>query len=37
MQVSKTRKWGVVVVVTLGMFMAMLDNSIVSVILPQMY
>jgi EmrB/QacA subfamily drug resistance transporter len=31
----KTRKWWVTAVVVLGMFMAILDNSIVSVTLPQ--
>src|SRR5215475_13988432 len=34
--VSNKQKWRAVVVITLGMFMAILDNAIVSVTLPQM-
>jgi MFS family permease len=32
----KSKKWSVVAVMTLGTFMALLDNTIVSVALPQM-
>ena len=35
MKTPKTRKWWVTAVVVLGMFMAILDNSVVSVTLPQ--